>query len=234
VSNALALPLNTLEWAPSKNIGEQIIHRDHYAISYVDEHQQPEWVFYQLDKKMVSGSATRLNKFSPDPLVILGTAYADDYTNSGFDRGHLLPAADMKYTQSAMDDTFYMSNISPQLPGFNRALWKRLEYQVRRWANIKSSILIATGPVLEKGLPTLSKSNVSIPNQFYKIIFHFDSGNYQTIAFLMDNEKSQKHIKEFTVSIDEIEALTGIDFFSKLPDVIEDKIEAADSNGTWF
>ncbi len=222
-----------LTFVPNSEVGDQVIKRRYYHLSYSNEHEQAEWVYYKLNKKLINGKAERTDRFVADPKVLDETVVSDDYTNTGFDRGHLLPAADMKVSEKAMQETFYMSNISPQLPEFNRKIWKKLEKKVRQFAKEKGSLYVITGPVLEKGLPTIDK-NVSIPDMYYKIIIRKYGDKIETIAFLLPHEESKKDLTEFIVSIDAIERVTGIDFFKQLDYDVERSIERKKNNGVWF
>lgn len=232
-TQTFALSTKVLELAPTKSKDNSFVNRKYYSLSFSPEHKQAEWVFYKLTKKMIKGSAKRSNLFNADPKVNNESAHTSDYTNTGFDRGHLLPAADMKLNQRAMDDTFFMSNISPQKPRFNRALWKRLESRVRGFVQVKGSLFVYTGPVLEKGLPTIGDAKISVPQQFYKIIVKKRQNSIEAIAFLMENEASSKHLSNFVVTIDDIERLTGIDFLSELPDEIEEELEKSIGSPNW-
>ena len=232
-STAFSLSKVDREFEPTIELGDDVVNRRYYSLSYSHEHKQSEWVFYKLSKRMISGDAERKDGFIKDPEVFEGTASNLDYQNSGFDRGHLLPAADMKLSQKAMDETFFMSNVSPQDPRFNRQIWKKLEDKIREFATNKGTLFVYTGPVLEEGLPTIGNSEVSVPEKFYKIVVHKRGDKIETISFVMGNEKSERPLKDFIVSIDEIEHLTGIDFLEKLPDEKEDWVESARALGNW-
>ncbi len=194
-----------------------IVRHKYYTLSYIDEHEDAEWVAYKLEGYMTAGMAKRSNKFTSDPDVPGGSAQPVDYSRSGYDRGHLCPAADMKWSAEATNETFYMSNMSPQEPGFNRGIWKRLEEQVREWAVELKTVYVVTGPILSDGLPTIGRVNaVSVPRSFYKIILHDGEHGRRAVAFLMPNEASSLPLTEYLVPIDSIETLTHIDFFPSL------------------
>lgn len=181
---------------------------------------------YELKDFMTVGEAKRSNKFKRDPNVPRGSALPADYTKSGYDKGHLCPAADMKWDAEAMDETFYMSNMSPQEPGFNRGIWKKLEDQVREWAVELKNIYVVTGLVLNDGLSTIGKTNnVAVPKYLYKIVLHDDDQGSQAIAFLMPNESSSSSLTEYVVPIDSIETLTRINFFPSLTVQMSEKLE---------
>ncbi|GAH82191.1 unnamed protein product, partial [marine sediment metagenome] len=130
---------------------DDIIRHTAYTLKYKEKYEQAEWVLYKLTAERVKGSYKRTNDFRPDPMVKTGSATLSDYKGSGYDRGHLAPAGDMKWSTTAMSESFYMSNMSPQNPGFNRGIWKKLEGQVRTWATDNEEIYIVTGPVLSEG-----------------------------------------------------------------------------------
>lgn len=212
-------------YLPSVKEGN-IIKHTYYTLSFVDKYKQAEWVAYKLTSDMIISESERNNKFKPDPLVETGTAVDIDYKNTGYDKGHLCPAADMSWNQEAMNETFYYSNISPQLPGFNRGIWKKLEEKVREWAHKEKTIYIVTGGVLNDSLKTIGvKNSVAVPVLFYKIILDVEEPEKKGIAFIFANQFSDDPLSEYAVSIDSVEALTHINFFPQLPEKLEKKIE---------
>ena len=218
--------LNILELEiPSFSVNTPIIKHIGYAFQYSEKHEQAFWVAYELTKKETERAFERTNEFIPDPLVSTGTATVGDYAKSGYDRGHLAPAADMGWSQQAMAESFYFSNMSPQEPGFNRGIWKNLEEQVRTWANVYDSIYIVTGPVLKDGLVQIGSHGVSVPKYYYKVIFDYTGSDAKAIAFLMPNAASAESLEHFAVSVDQVEQETGIDFFNKLADSTEARVE---------
>lgn len=215
---------------PASTTG-QVIHHQGYSLSYSEPHEQAEWVAYELKKSHLSKANFERPYFEVDQAVKTGAASWKNYKNSGFDRGHLCPAADRKYSQEAHDETFLTSNISPQDPEFNAGIWNTLEQQVRDWARKYDGVFVVTGGVLKGDLETIGNERVAVPNQFYKIVY--DPENEKMIAFLMPNKDSNEPLRNFVVSVDSIEALTGIDFFPALEDELEDKLEAMDSYRNW-
>ena len=212
-----------------KSKGEIIEHK-YYTLSYLENFEQAEWVYYVLTPEMLKGSANRTNDFRVDPKVSSGSAQLIDYKNSGYDRGHLAPAGDMKRNRSAMSESFYMSNISPQSPSFNRGIWRSLEVLVRKWAS-REKLYIATGGILVSGLQEIGINGVDVPKHFYKVVYDPDNG--KMIAFVLPNEKGQKSLKEYVVSVDRVERLTGIDFFPQLIDEIEENLESKINLFNW-
>ncbi len=213
---------------PTSKLPGDLIRHEGYTLSYREQYKDAEWVAYPLLADDTKGDADRKNEqFRPDPLVESGTALPSDYTRSGYDRGHLAPAADFKFSQRMMRETFFMSNITPQVPQFNRGIWSDLENQVRVWARRDKGIYVVTGPVLKPGLPTIGKSTeVSVPAKFYKVILYCNSPDIRLIGFLLNNEQANSSLQEFVVPVDLIEQLTGLDFFPKIPDDLERKLES--------
>lgn len=212
---------------------EKIISHTGYSFVYSEEHEQAKWIAYELTKEETNSLYERTDRFLIDPLVSTGTAENADYANSGYDRGHLAPAADMGWSAESMKESFYFSNMSPQLPGFNRGVWKRLEELMRSWALDNGAIYIVTGPVLKTGLPTIGSNRVSIPNEYYKVILDYTQPEIHAIGFILPNASSSATLSTFAVSIDEVENKTGIDFFPALPDDQETKLEKEVCTSCW-
>ena len=217
--------------------GEKLIKHDGYSFVYSEEHEQAKWVAYVLNKKELSGTFDRSDNFREDPSVSSGSASNLDYAKSGYDRGHLAPAADMKWSEKAMSESFYYSNMSPQLPAFNRGIWKVLEEKVRDWALENDSILIVTGPILpsknEKKLATIGPNSVAVPEYYYKAILDFKKEKSKSIAFILPNKGSKMPLQSFMVSIDYLEKFSEIDFFYKLDDKIENNVESKICKECW-
>lgn len=203
---------------PSLLSNEVVTQHLGYSTSYNHAHYQPNWVAYTLSHNKLNGEAERTNDFQVDPNINPETANTKDYTKSGFDRGHLAPAADMSWSPQAMKESFYMSNISPQAPKFNRGIWKKLEEQVRFWAHEKPTLFIITGPILNEHLTKkIGKSHsISVPDLFFKAIAdtsHLGKG----IAFIMKNEGSLLPLNQFVVTIDSLEKVLHRDLFHQIP-----------------
>jgi endonuclease G, mitochondrial len=197
-----------------------------FTISFNPSHLQANWVAYELTRDETVSVTKRTDNFRPDPKIATGTATNADYLRSGFDRGHLAPAADMGWSKISMSESFYFSNICPQEPGFNRGIWSQLEQLIRTWAVEYGNIFLATGPVLSDSLPCIGANKVSIPNYYYKVILDTSGGTYQGIGFVLPNKSSKEPLQNFAVSIDSVEAITGINFFVSLPDSIENIVES--------
>ena len=203
----------------------QAIQRDHYTLDYNEEYEQSNWVFYKITEDHIKGTAKRKNHYKSDPMITTYSSNYKDYKGTGFDRGHLCPAGSMKINQDAMDDTFYMSNISPQNPRFNGGIWKRLEQQVRRWVDVYGDLYVVTGPVFDSEMAGIGENNVSVPKRFYKVVYACE-GEGKMIGFVLPNEKSDQDLTDYSVSVDEVERITKIDFYSNLDDQFEDYLES--------
>lgn len=233
VSDGESIKTNTNEYFLPTSTTGQIVHHEGYSLSYNETHEQAEWVAYELKKSHLSSTNYKRPYFEIDKAVKTGAADWRNYKKSGYDRGHLCPAGDKRYTKFAHDETFLTSNISPQEHQFNAGIWNALEQKVRYWARKYDGVFIVTGGVLTDGLETIGDEHVSVPNQFYKVLIDTNSGKTKMIAFLMPHKDSNKPLYKFVVSVDSIEKLTGIDFFPELDDAIENKLEASSNYKDW-
>ncbi len=206
---------------------------DGYSLSYHEDYEQAEWVAYELKKTHLSRTNFKRPYFEIDKSVKTGAAHWKNYKRSGYSRGHLCPAADRKYSKEAHDETFLTSNISPQSFDFNAGVWNRLEQKVRYWAERNDGIFVVTGGVLKPGLESIGEEEVAVPKYFYKVIMDYNNGNPKMMAFLLKHENSNKPLYDFVVSTDELEDLTGIDFFPGLDDDIENRLEKSNSYKNW-
>lgn len=222
------------DFFPTSNTGEIIKHK-YYAMSYDEKHEQPEWVAYELTKESIrKKNVPRSGDFRPDPKVRKGSASKVDYKRSGYDRGHLVPAGDMAFNEKAMSETFYMSNMSPQIRNFNSGVWRILEESVRDWAWDNKHIYVVSGPVLSRGiLDQIGPNKVSVPEEYYKVILDYTQPGLKGIAFLMPNEVSTLPMMDYALSIDEVEEITGIDFFPEIPEEDQKKLESTYDVRAW-
>ena len=218
---------------PRSSVSSQIVHHNGFSLSYSETHEQPDWVYYVLSSSKVNGNYPRKDNFRVDKSILTGSAELNDYKGSGFDRGHLVPAADMKWSKLAMSESFYMSNISPQKPGFNRGIWKKLESHVRQWAIDNRRIYIVTGGILKGKLNSIGINAVSIPQYYYKVILDYSEPEIKGIGFILPNKKSNQNLQAYAVTIDQVEEVTGINFFYELPSKIEEEIESNFNLSKW-
>lgn len=186
-----------------------------------------------MKKTHLSNTNFKRPFFEVDKAVKTKAAHWRNYKNSGYDRGHLCPAGDRKYSKFTHDETFLTSNISPQKHEFNSGIWNRLEQKVRYWSSRYDGVYVVTGGILRDGLKSIGYEDVSVPSHFYKIVLDNNTGKTKVIAFLVPHKDSSKPLYDFVVSVDTIENLTGIDFFSELNDEVENKIESSSSYKNW-
>ena len=214
----------------------QVIQHQYYTMSYSEEHEQPEWVAYELKQEQFQRKGVgRSDNFRPDPKVKTRSAYPSDYKRSGYDRGHLVPAGDMNFDKTAMSETFFMSNMSPQIRNFNGGIWRELEENTREWAKKYKHLYVVTGPVLTvNSIDEIGRNQVSVPRTYYKVLLDLTKPETKAIGFILDNKVSDKHLSNFAVTVDEVEALTGIDFFHELLSPEEEEaLESQVDIGRW-
>lgn len=218
---------------PKTHPSELIISHLGYTLSFNHQHKQANWVAYELTDKETLSTNERTNKFIPDDQLKTGAATNEDYTGSGYDRGHLAPAGDMGWSEQAMKESFYFTNISPQVTNFNRGIWKKCEELVRLWAIENKSLYIITGPILTDNLPSIGINKISVPNYFFKAILDYTTPSIKGIAFLIPNQASSKPLQQYVISIDSLENYSTMDFFYQLPDSIESEIEKSTKITDW-
>lgn len=221
------------DYLPARSSNEIVQHK-YYTLSYNEQAEQAEWLAYELKKEYVTNRDYKRPYFISDPKVTTTSADWKNYRNSGYDKGHLCPAGDMEFDKLAYNDTFYTSNISPQDRDFNGGIWNRLEQKVRYWAVRYDGVYVVTGGVLKNSSRTIGTEKVIIPDSFYKIVLNVSKGKHKMIAFLIPNKGSEKPLYSFIVSVDTIEKLTGIDFFPKLDDKLENSLEKNTNYSGWI
>ena len=205
-----------------------------FVLEFDTLNRSAKWVCYALCKDNLGDGVERSGNFRMERRLGDRSPRDSDYRNSGYDRGHLAPAADMSYSAASMYDSFFLTNASPQIPGFNRGIWKSLEEKVREIAMEKDSIWVVTGPVLQPGLPKLGTSGLSIPEIYFKVLYKPSPVDPQGIAFLLRNETSVGELHHFAVSIDSVEQLSGIDFFPWFMPNLEQAVEKSFSLAFWL
>ncbi len=224
---------------PKVQAGEELIEHPGHMLVYDEQHEQPRWVAHIASPELIKGNLARIDSFLPDPKISTGTAVTTDYWYSGYDRGHLVPSADMRWNQAALEATYFYSNISPQKPELNRESWAALEDWVRRYVKFSERrVFVVTGPVLKEGLPIMEKPNrendVSIPEQFFKVVADLDGDTPKGIAFLQTNGANEYPTISYAVSIDSVEALTGLDFFAGLTADQQARLESTFNAKDWY
>jgi endonuclease G len=235
-----------------KNIGlpgaDYIMHAA-MALQYDETHEQAAWVAHIILPDVTTGTVGRTNDFRPDPKVATGTAVEADYflkylqpdstfeyDGFGYDRGHLAPSADFRWSRQALSESYFYSNMSPQVADFNREAWAELEALLRGYLyeNPDVQLYVVTGPVLEDGLSVIERSvnKVSIPDRYFKVALDLENG--RGIGFIMPNEKISYPLESFAVPIDQVEEVTGLDFFNQLEDAREESLEKTLDKSAWL
>ena len=222
----LELPANPKDLPITRHTG--------FSLLYDEDHEQPLWVAYHLTQEELYGTDKRKDNFRSDASIATESASLSDYKGSGYDRGHLIPAADLSWSEEAMSDSFYLSNMSPQEPQFNRGIWSSLEATVRNFADTEGEVYVVTGPILTDGpYKTIGKNEVSVPKHYYKVILDYAEPDFKAIGFVLPNEGSDQRLESFATTVREVEQLTNLDFFHLLPDPLEKKLETSFSVADW-
>lgn len=217
-----------------KGTPEQILKRTGYVASYNKTTLLPNWVAWHLTAERTEGSAKRSGvDFAEDTEVPSPRATDWDYYNSGYDRGHMCPAADNKWSKKAMEESFLFTNMCPQNGNLNRGDWNEMEMACRKWAKKYGDLYIVCGPILYKGKhKTIGKNKVVVPEAFFKVVLR-TGDNPQAIGFIYKNTSGNRPKDSYVNTVDEVERITGIDFFPSLPDDVEKKVEAECDLGLW-
>jgi endonuclease G len=170
--------------------------------------------------------------FRPDPAIRTESATPRDYTGSGYDRGHLCPAADMAFDTVAMSETFLMSNMSPQVHGFNAGIWREMEELTRDWARHFGQVYVVTGPMLNRpGVAQIGFSKVTVPVGFFKVVYA--PAQERAIGFLVPNQVSEKPVMDYAFDVDYLEKMTGLDFFPQINTGEKEQTEARLDKSAW-
>jgi len=221
---------------PEGNRSDVIRHK-YYTIGYNESHEQPDWVVYELRAAdLKTPNVPRARRFKEDPMVTTSSARHSDYTRSGYSRGHMAPAGDMAFNQEAMQESFYMSNMSPQLTGYNGGVWRELEESVRDWAYEEGQLLVASGPIFSDLTQYIGNSSkVRVPEAFYKIIVARDSKRPKGVGFVIPHEVTERPLTDFAVTIDDLEAQLGLDFFDQnyQSNEVEEAVESQVDISRW-
>lgn len=234
---------------PRLKPGETVVEHLAMMLVYDEEQEQAKWVAHIITPDVIGGTEGRSNDFRPDPMVATGStdeadyflkkAKADgsyEYDGYGYDRGHLAPSADFRWSSRALSESYFYSNMSPQRPDFNRGIWADLEGVVREYVvqHPKGQLYVVTGPVLKPGLPKVERSpnGVTIPEYYYKVVMDLD--NQRGIGFMIPNQKSVEGLETYTYTINRVEEITGLDFFVNVPDVIEEGLESQLNPKEWL
>lgn len=221
-------------WLPVKaNSDDEVIQRTAFTLGYDERHEVPAWVAYSLRPEHLRDCVGRERNFYTDPDLRSGSATLADYRGSGYDRGHLAPAGDMKWSRQAMRESFFLSNITPQTAAMNRGPWVGLENLVRSWAKKSQETIIVTGPVLTGVTEYIGPSRVAIPHWHFKVLLVSTPQGRKAIGFLMGQMPAHRDLSLYAVSVREIESITGMDFFAHLSRAEQDNLETKFNVADW-
>ncbi|MDE7427551.1 MAG: DNA/RNA non-specific endonuclease [Muribaculaceae bacterium] len=206
-----------------------------FTVSYNPQHRIPNYVSWELTAaEAASRAADRKNVSFAADADVEGCPVPGDYRKSGFDRGHMAPAGDMRWSDKAMEQCHYMTNIAPQVNSLNTGSWKKLEEATRRWAAADSAVIVVCGPVLTDRLSRkIGASEVTVPERFFKVIMAPYAQPPRAIGFIFHNNNMPQSMQQAVRTVDQVEEITGLDFFSALPDEIENQIESTSSLTAW-
>lgn len=214
------------------DICNEMVSYSGFEVSFNSELHVPNYVAWTLTPSETDGEIPRKSGFEADPNVA-GCASLSDYRKSGFDRGHMAPAADMKWSELAMKECHYLSNIIPQDHSLNSGRWNTLENQCRTWAKRDSDIVIVCGPVLTDEITRYIGDGVAVPERIFKVVLAPYANPPRAIGFVFPNYPTKDPVESFVATVDEVETITGLDFFVSLPDSIENAIEAKANYRDW-
>ena len=219
--------------APLPNNKEQILSRKAYVTSYNNKTKIPNWVAWHLTSDHVDGSIRRLNTYFEDEDVPTPRATNADYKGSGWSRGHMCPAGDNKWDETAMIESNLLTNMCPQHASLNSGLWNVIERDCRKWAVKYGDLYIVCGPILlNKDHETIGENQITVPEAFFKVILRLNP-EPAAIGFIVRNNEGKKKKDQFVNTVDEVERITGMDFFPSLPDEIENEVEANTNLNDW-
>ncbi len=206
-----------------------------YTLSYNSRYRIPNWVAYELLDSELYGDFEREEKFSPDPLVKGRQAYDRDYVGSGWDRGHMAPSGDMKWSSQAMKECFYLTNVCPQNHNLNMGLWNDLEKQVRYEARYYKRIWVVCGPVMEGNRNgVIGRNHVKVPDAFFKaLLARTKEGKYISIGFIFPNQAGKKALSSYAMTVNELEGKIGMDLFYNLDQSVQEEVESRMDPWEW-
>lgn len=217
------------DYLPAHSSSAIILHHHGFVLQYDPKYEEADWVAEILTRDHEQHAViNRSGSFERDPEETDG-ASPQEYTRTGYDRGHMAPASDMKWSEEAMHECFYMTNMSPQKPAFNRGIWKSLETEIRNWALERDTLYVITGGILHPGLKHIG-DHIAVPDSFFKVVL--DPEHSEAIGFLLKNEGSDLPLDSFAVPVDTVEKHTGLHFFPQRSDSA--RIECCVDKKDWF
>lgn len=223
-----AEPVEDRFYLPDADFPVEVVHHKYFSLGYLESEEQSAWVAYRLTvQELNQPKLPRYDYFDPDYSVSTGSSFHRDYTGSGFTRGHLVPAADMAFDSAALRETFLMSNISPQVRAFNNGVWRELEEQTRDWVRRNKELYIVSGPIFSTSHDRIGQNRVGVPESFFKVLLDVKDPEWKGIGFIIPNAISDRPLSDYACTIDSVEIMTHLDFFSHL--LKDDQEEALES-----
>lgn len=217
-----------------RGLSDKVVKYKGYTAHFNKDLHIPNCVTYEITANEARGKRDRSGNFERDESVA-GCPNWWDYRDSGYDRGHMAPAGDMKWDEQAMNETFYLTNVCPQDAALNAGMWNDIEIKVREWARRDKSLIVVTGPIMDKKHETIGQDiDIAVPEAFFKVILSPNTTPKKAIAFICPNRSCGGTMKSYAVSVDEVEKRTGMNFFNALPDDVENRIEGTCNINQWL
>ena len=216
-----------------KGVSEQIIRKTSYIVSYNKDTKTPNWVAWHLTAEHTDGPFKRLGNFHEEMDVPAPRVTAGDYRSSGWSRGHMCPAGDNKWSETAMYDSFNLVNVCPQYAKLNSGLWNSIEMDCRKWARKFGDVYIVCGPIFMNGEhETIGENDIFVPEAFFKVVLCLN-GTPKALGVVVRNDDVDRKNERYYNSVDQVEHITGIDFFPALPDELENSVESEVDMNLW-
>lgn len=231
VQAAAQLPIEY--YIPGSGARGMVIRHGAFTLQYNERTRQADWVVYSLSPPRLAKKTTEAGRFAADPNVSTNAVKPDDYRNSGYDRGQLVPEDDMRWSKTALAESYYMSVVSPMKPAFRKGPWAQLGAEVRRWAGERGEIIVVAGPIFSKSPGNAGATGIAAPEAFFRAILDVREPGIEGIGFILPAGGARKPLMSYAVSIDEVEEASGFDLFPNLPDPAEKAIEAACDTTRW-
>lgn len=220
---------------PAHTKSEDIYTYEGFTSSYNHNTLVPNWVAYELTAEELNGGYdTRSSNFSRDPNVRGRQASREDYSRSGWDKGHMAPKADMRWSEKAYWESHYFTNVCPQNHQMNAGDWNSLEKSARRWARKYDTVWIVCGPIFEDcQYGSIGSAQVQVPDAFFKALLVRIGNSWQSIAFVMPNKNTHSPQMEYACTVNQLEERIGRDLFPQLDDAMEENIESKIEPNVW-